>query len=211
MDKIKICIVEDELEFQEWIVDEINEVDDIESLGTYDLAEDALIEIPRLKPDIVIMDLGLNKSNMDGIECMLRLKLVSPGIKFLVITSNTNESLVFEALRVGAGAYIQKGDIPRDLIDLIREFYQGGAPMSPGIARRLIESFHKPPDDLVMLNNLSTREMEILDKLSQGFLYKEIADQLKIAEGTVKQHAHNIYQKLQVNNRTEAIRKYLNK
>ena len=209
-EKIKVCIVEDDLEFQSWILEEINDADYIECLSTYDIAEDALAEIPQLKPDIVIMDLGLEKSDMGGIACMLRLKLVVPEQKFLVITSNSDESVLFEALRVGAGAYIQKGDIPKQLIDLLEDFHTGGAPMSPGIARRVIENFHRSAEDLERLKTLSPRENETLALLSKGFLYKEVADKLTIAEGTVKQHAHKIYKKLQVNNAIEAVRKYLN-
>lgn len=209
-DKIIVVIVEDDLEFQSWILEEINDAPDIECIQTFDVAEDALAAIPQLKPDIVIMDLGLDKSDMDGIECMLRLKIVAPDLKFLVITSNSDEASLFEALRVGAGAYVQKGDIPKQLIDLLKDFHLGGAPMSPGIARRIIENFHKPAEDLVLLKTLSPRETETLELLSKGFLYKEIGNKLTIAEGTVKHHTHNIYKKLQVNNCIEAIRKYLN-
>jgi DNA-binding NarL/FixJ family response regulator len=210
VNKIRVSIVEDDIEFQKWIIEELSDAQSIECISTYDIAENALSSIPQQRPDIVIMDLTLEKSDIGGIECMLRLKLVSPGLKFLVITANSDENLVFEALRVGAGAYLQKGDIPKKLVELIYDFYEGGVPMSPGIARRVITSFHKPIEDLVLLKKLSQRENEILKLLSQGFLYKEIASNLGIKEGTVKQHAHKIYKKLQVNNRTEAIRKYLN-
>lgn len=207
--KIRVSIVEDDLEFQKWILEELDEAAHIECISTYDVGENALAELPQIKPDIVIMDLALEKSDMSGIECMLRLKLVSPGLKFLVITANSDESVVFEALSVGAGAYIQKSEIPRKFIDLITEFQEGGAPMSPGIARKIIGRFHKPTQDLILLKELSPRETEVLDNLAKGYLYKEIADNLEIAEGTVKQHSHKIYKKLQVNNRTEAIGKYL--
>jgi DNA-binding NarL/FixJ family response regulator len=207
---INISIVEDDREFQSWILEEIKEAAHINCLSTYDNGEDALAAIPQLKPDIVIMDLNLNNTEMDGIECMLRLKLVAPAIKFLVMTANNDESSLYDALSAGAGAYIQKGDIPRQLSDLIGEFYAGGAPMSSGIAKRIIENFHRQPEDIMQLKSLSTRENQTLELLSKGFLYKEVADRLTIAEGTVKQHAHNIYKKLQVNNCVEAIRKYLN-
>ena len=208
--QITISIVEDDVEFQSWILEEIKDAPHITCLSTYDNGEDALAAIPQLKPDVVIMDLNLHNTDMDGIECMLRLKLVAPAIKFLVMTSNNDESSLFEALSAGAGAYIQKGDIPRQLGDLIGEFYEGGAPMSSGIAKRIIENFHRLPEDIIRLKTLSNRENQTLELLSKGFLYKEVADRLKIAEGTVKQHAHNIYKKLQVNNCVEAIRKYLN-
>lgn len=218
-DLIKISIVEDDPEFQEWLVAELSDEPRFKIVSRYDVAEQALARIPLEKPDVVIMDLGLEKSDIGGIECMLRLKLVSPELKFLVITAHGGDEKVFEALKVGAGAYILKSDISDKLIKVLDEFYQGGAPMSAQIAQKIIASFHKAPSDIVLVQQLSAREMEILDFLSQGFLYKEIAEKLtnendpekKIAEGTVKKHTHNIYQKLQVNNRTEAIRKYLNR
>ena len=207
---IKVSIIEDDLEFQEWILEELNNAPTIKCVSRHLSGDEALTQIPQLQPDIVIVDLTLKKSKIDGIECMFRLKLVLPKIKFLVISAHSDEGKIFEALRVGAGAYLQKEDIPRQLTELIFEFHKGGAPMSPGIAQRIIKSFHQPANELVLLKELTFREKEILDHLSNGYLYKEIADNLDIKEGTVKQHAHNIYQKLQVNNRTEAIRKYLN-
>jgi DNA-binding NarL/FixJ family response regulator len=208
---IKIAIVEDEPEFQEWILEEINEVMDVECVGRYDVAEDALKHLPQLQPDIVIMDLALQKSDMNGLECMLRLRLVAPEMKFLVLSAQSDESHIFEALRVGAGAYIQKDEIPDKLITLIREFHGGDSPMSRGIAKRVIESFRKPAEDLLRLTELSPKESQVLEILSKGFLYKEAADQMGIVEGTVKQHAHKIYKKLQVYNLVEAIRRYLMK
>ncbi len=218
-DLIKISIVEDDPEFQDWLVEELSDEPRFEIISRFDIAENALAKIPQERPDIVIMDLGLEKSDIGGIECMLRLKLVSPTLKFLVITAHGGDEKVFEALKVGAGAYILKSDISDKLIKVLDEFWQGGAPMSAQIAQKVIASFHKAPTDIVQVQKLSEREMEILNYLSQGFLYKEIAEKLtnendpekKLAEGTVKKHAHNIYQKLQVNNRTEAISKYLNR
>lgn len=218
-DLIKISIVEDDPEFQDWLVEELSDEPRFKVISRYDVAENALANIPLERPHIVIMDLGLEKSDIGGIECMLRLKLVSPDLKFLVITAHGGDEKVFEALKVGAGAYILKSDISDKLIKVLDEFQNGGAPMSAQIAQKVIASFHKAPTDIVQVQQLTEREMEILDYLSKGFLYKEIAEKLinendpekKLAEGTVKKHAHNIYQKLQVNNRTEAIRKYLNR
>lgn len=214
---IRVVIVEDDPEFREWLEMELEDPG-FECIGSFDVAENALAQVPQLKPDIVIMDLGLEHSDIGGIECMLRIKLVSPAQKFLVMTSHGDDERVFEALKVGAGAYILKNDIPKKLIHVIDEFHKGGAPMSAEIAQKVISSFHKPTNDLVSLQQLTPREKEILDLLSKGYLYKEIADMLPnendrsktISEGTVKIHAHKIYQKLHVNNRTEAIKKYLN-
>ena len=216
---IKVCIVEDDPEFQEWLSEELAEASHIECLGIFSVAEDAMAKIPVLRPNIVLMDLGLEKSSIGGIECMLRLKLVSPELRFMVVTSYGDDEKVFEALKVGAGAYILKGDISRSLIDRLDEFSRGGAPMSAEIARKVITTFHREAADLALLQQLSPREKDILDLLAKGFMYKEIAgmlhnenDQSKtISEGTVKIHAFNVYQKLQVNSRIEAMKKYLNR
>ncbi len=216
---IRISIVEDDPEFQEWLLAELSDDPRFQCISRYDVAENALAKIPQEKPAIVFMDLGLDKSDIGGVECMLRLKLVSPNLKFLVITAHGGDDKVFEALKVGAGAYILKSDISKKLVQVLDEFYAGGAPMSAEIAQKVITSFHKPPTDIVEVQQLSPKETKVLDLLSKGFLYKEIADMLpnendptkNISEGTVKIHAHNIYQKLHVNNRTEAIRKYLNR
>lgn len=209
MEKIKICIVEDDAEFQEQISEKITKDEDIEILDTFSKGEEAIAKIPDLNPHIVIMDLTLKNSKFNGIETMLQLKLVAPDIKFLVLSSHSDEKMVFESLRVGAGAYLHKEDISRELTNSIKDFYKGGAPMSPGIADLVIKSFHIPTSELQLIQRLTAREKEILDYLSDGFLYKEIADKLGIKEGTVKQHTHKIYLKLQVNNRAEAIKKYL--
>jgi len=206
MSNITIAIVEDEVDFQDWIRDEIAEAEDISLLGAFDVAEDALRHIPALNPHIVIMDLTLQKSPRDGIECMVRLLQVLPEVQYLVITANNDEEKLFEAIKVGARAYLQKDEIPRELVDLIREFHAGGSPMSPGIARRVLNYFNQPTE---LISKLSARELEVLRQMARGFLYKEIAANLDIEIGTVKQHTHKIYKKLDVNNNVEAILKYL--
>lgn len=214
----KICIVEDDDEYRDFLRRDIEDVPGYECVGTFDVAEAALRRIPLERPDIVLMDLGLDKSLINGIECMLRLKLVCPDLKFVVITVFDTDDKVFEALRIGAGAYILKKDIPDRLIQILDEFIAGGAPMSMEIARKVISSFHKSKQDLELIQQLTEREIEILELLSKGLLCKEIAahlthkyknNQENIKEGTVKQHINHIYHKLQVNNRVEAIRRYL--
>lgn len=206
MPDITIAIVEDEIDFQNWILEEVEEANDITCLGAFDIAEVALRQIPALEPSIVIMDLTLHKSPMDGIECMVRLRQVLPEVQYLVITANNDEQHLFEAIKVGARAYLQKDEIPRKLVDLIREFNAGGSPMSPGIARRVLNYFNTPNK---VVDKLSPRELEVLQQMARGFLYKEIEKNLNISIGTVKQHAHSIYRKLEVNNNVEAILKYL--
>lgn len=191
-------------------MEEIEESDQFECVASFETAEESLKYIPSLNPDAIIMDLGLDTSNIDGIECMLRLKINNPDLRFMVVTSFSNDDKIFEALRVGAGAYILKNDIPDKLIEVLTDFVQNGSPMSPTIAQKLVRSFHKPIIDLSSIQTLSDRETQILDLISKGFLNKEIKDQLGIAENTVKVTTYKIYKKLQVNNRVEAVKKYLN-
>lgn len=205
-----VCIVEDDQEFRDWVLEELEEHDQFKCLGNYATAEHALREIPQLDAHIVIMDLGLIGSGMDGIECMLRLKLVKPQLRFMVITAFSQDIKIFEALRVGAGSYILKTDIPDKLIHVLEDFAKDGSPMSASIAQKVIRSFHKPVESLAQIQQLSPRENEIIELISKGYLNKEIKNELGISENTVKVTTYNIYKKLQVNNRVEAVRKYLN-
>ncbi|MEM6397913.1 MAG: response regulator transcription factor [Bacteroidota bacterium] len=209
MPDINIVIVEDEPDFQEWILEELEEDTDIQCLKTFDTGEQALKEIPSLRPDIVVMDLNLGKNRMNGSECIFRLRLEAPGLKFLVLSSHVDETHVFEALKVGARAYLQKGDIPGRLADLIRRFQDGTPSMSPAIAQLVMNHFNRSEKDLRLIERLTDRELEVLHELSEGLSYKMIAGKFHLADGTVKQHAHHIYNKLEVNSKAEAIRVYL--
>ena len=211
MNQLKISLVEDDPSFQNWIVNSLQEEDQIDCVSTHSDGEEALAEIPYHQPDIILMDLTLENSKYDGIECILRLRVNWPNFKFLVLSAHDDEYRIFEALRVGAGAYLYKEEIDsQSLIASILEFHRGGAPMTPGIAKRIIKNLQQPTEDLQRLQSLTPREKGVLELLSRGKLYKEVADTLKIKEGTVKQHAHNIYQKLQVFNAVEAMLKYFN-
>ena len=205
-----ICIVEDNSEFRQWLVEEIEESEQFRCLANFETAQDALEQIPALGPDAVIMDLGLDTSKIDGIECMLRLKENHPNLRFMVITSFSQDEKIFEALRVGAGAYILKDDIPDKLISVLTDFVNNGSPMTTSIAQKLLRSFHQPVQDLQNLEKLSPRETQVLDLIAKGYLNKEIKMKLDISENTVKATTYKIYKKLQVNNRVEAVKKYLN-
>lgn len=209
MDTIKIAIVEDEPSFQEWILEELASSNDINCLQVFSTGEEALAQIPQLRPDIVIMDLHLGKNRMDGCECIFKLRLEAPGLKFLVLSSHVDETHVLEALKVGARAYLQKGDIPGRLADTIRRFQAGSPTMSPAIAQLIMDHFNRSQEELRLIDQLTKREIEVLEELIEGFSYKMVADRLDIKLGTVRIHAHNIYQKLEVNCLAEAIRIYL--
>jgi DNA-binding NarL/FixJ family response regulator len=172
-------------------------------LQSFASAEEAIAHIPALQPDIVIMDINL--AAIDGIRCVRELKPLCPATQFIMFTINEDSSQIFEALEAGASGYLIKTTPPSKIIEALEELHQGGAPMSAGIARKVVSSFQKKP--AIPNNPLSTRETEILTWLSKGFMYKEIAGKLNITTGTVRQHIHKIYEKLHVQNRTEAINK----
>jgi len=204
---IKISIVEDIYEVRSGLFHRINEAPDLECISSFSSAEDMLTGItPGTVPEVVIMDIGL--PGMSGIEGVIRLKEKYPHINFLMFTIFADDH-VFEALKAGADGYILKREAPEKILQAIREVKDGGAPMSRTIARKVLDSFRPKKKNSVTIESLTPRQIEILELLDTGLSYKLIADQLEIAEGTVKQHIHHIYRKLQVNNRTEAINKYL--
>lgn len=181
---------------------------DFKVLDTYKTAEEALIGIPQLKPDIVIMDINL--PGMSGIECIRQLKNKIPSTQFMMFTVYENDEKVFDALKAGASGYLLKNTGLVQLIEALKELHTGGSPMSANIARKLVTIFREQ-NKTENIGALSPRENEILQLLAKGLLYKEIADQLHISTATVRQHIHKIYEKLHVQNRTEAINKMLGK
>lgn len=202
-----ICIVEDAKVISDILELRINRTDDMKCLATYNNAEAAIRRIPDLNPDIVIMDIGLPGAS--GIEAITSIKQRQPGIAFLVFTVFDNDDNIFNALKAGAAGYIMKDEKPSGVIAAIREFLDGGAPMSAAIGKRVLQSFRDQPqtpsrEDM----DLSPRQLEILELISKGHLNKEIADKLCITEGSVKVQVSRIYKKLQVNNRVEAINRY---
>lgn len=206
---IRVSVVEDQPDVLNSLVRRIDRAEGMICLSHFTNAEDALEKIPQQQPDLVLMDIGLPR--MDGVECMIRIKMQVPEADFLMFTVFDNDETVFDALKGGAVGYVLKSDGPAGALDAIGEYARGGAPMSREIARKVLSSFHtvnKRPKE--GFEDLTPQQALILGQLSQGLLNKEIADRLGISEGTVKQHNYAIYKKLQVNNRTEAVQKYLN-
>ncbi len=177
-------------------------------LGSFISAEDAIVDIPRLKPNVVLMDINLG--GMSGIDCVRELKPQFPDILFMMCTVYEEDEKIFEALAAGANGYILKKTAPGKLLEAIRELQDGGAPMSSQIARKVVTAFQGKPSTsgITSLDKLSNRENEILELLAKGLLYKEISSQLGIAQETVRKHVYHIYEKLHVNNRVEAVNKY---
>ncbi len=202
---ISISIVEDLDEVREGLTQFISLNSDFKVLKTFRTAEEALVEIPRLNPAIVIMDINL--PGMNGIECIRQVKDQSPATQFMMFTVYENDEKVFEALKAGASGYLLKNTGLLQLVEAIKELHEGGSPMSSNIARKLVSVFREKESTLPPVHALSARENEVLQHLSRGLLYKEIADKLSISTGTVRQHIHKIYEKLHVQNRTEALNK----
>jgi DNA-binding NarL/FixJ family response regulator len=210
MKKTGISIVEDLDEVRNELERIVNSCDDFVLISSYSNAENCLKEIKELHPDIIIMDINLPR--MDGIECIRQATTLAPATQFMVFTIFENSDKVFDAIEAGANGYLLKNTTPEKMVEALKELQDGGAPMSAHIARRVVASLQKKKDILNFeANVLTTREKEILDQLAKGFLYKEIAAKLGISTGTVRQHIHHIYEKLHVQNRTEAINKVYGK
>lgn len=206
---ISLAIVEDLDEVRDGLKNFIGFSNDFKVLDTFKTAEEALLDLPKLQPDIVIMDINL--PGMNGIECIRQVKDKSPATQFMMFTVYENDEKVFEALKAGASGYLLKNTGLVQLIESLKELYNGGSPMSANIARKLVTVFRNKETNNEVLSVLSPKENEILLLLAKGLLYKEIAEQLHISTSTVRQHIHHIYEKLHVQNRTEAINKAFGK
>ena len=206
---IEIGILEDLKEVAESVQAFINEERDMRCHHLYTNAEDAIHFVPHANLDLLIVDIGLPRAS--GIDAIKQLSDMCPKLKFCIFTVHQEDEKIFQSLKAGAKGYILKSASQEKIIASIRELMLGGAPMSPSIAHRIIETV-RDLEIRPVRNSLpiSSREMQLLTLLSKGKLYKEIAFQLGITLGTVKQHIHNIYAKLQVTNKVEAINKLNN-
>ena len=206
---LSIAIVEDLDAVRNGLKEFISLNTDFIVVGAYKTGEEALTNLPIVAADIVIMDINL--PGMNGIECIRRVKDKSPGTQFMMFTVYENDEKVFEALKAGASGYLLKNTGLLQIAESVKELHDGGSPMSANIARKLVNLFQDKSKQASPTDVLTNRENEILLLLSKGLLYKEIADQLQITPGTVRQHIHKIYEKLHVQNRTEAINKAFGK
>ena len=207
---IQVSVVEDTIDLCKTLEMMINATEGLSCLSIHFNGEDAYEKIIIQPPDIVLIDLGLPK--MSGVECIQKLKSKLPRLQFLVLTIKDQDDQVFGALTAGASGYLLKTSSPMEIIESIRELYDGGAPMSADVARKVVSYFQKSISFKSPFEGLLTnREKEILTWLSMGKLYKEIAAELFISIETVKSHCHNIYEKLHVSTRTEALNKYFNR
>jgi len=206
---ISVAIVEDLDVIRNGLKDFISLSTDFIVTGSFKTGEEAFEHLPEIKPDIVIMDINL--PGMNGIECIRRVKDKSPTTQFMMFTVYENDDKVFEALKAGASGYLLKNTGLLQIAESIKELHEGGSPMSANIARKMVNLFRDTDKKTPFLDILSKREKEILQLLAKGLLYKEIAEQLNITTGTVRIHIHKMYEKLHVQNRTEAINKVFGK
>ena len=204
---ITVSIVEDNEQLRGTLARVIDRAEGFRCVSHYPTAEAALQGLPKDRPEVVLMDINL--PGMYGVECVRHLKPRLPGTQVLMLTVYEDTDTIFNALAAGASGYLLKRTKSAELLEAIREVNRGGSPMTTHIARKVIQSFQKTGPSTQPTENLSEREQEVLDCLSKGFLYKEIAEKLGISYETVHTYIRRIYEKLQVRTRTEAVAKFL--
>jgi len=178
---------------------------EVQLAGSWRDAETAIKEVPEILPDVILTDIQL--PGLNGIECIRRLKKDCPNIQFLVLTVFGEDEKIFEALKAGASGYLLKSSSPETIVNAIKEIHNGGSTMSPGIARKIIQYFHEPLFERGY-TIFTEREKQVLELMSQGKLVKEIAAELYVTSHAIKKHVKNIYQKMQVQNKVEAVMKW---
>jgi DNA-binding NarL/FixJ family response regulator len=204
---ITVSIVEDNEQLRTTLARVISRAAGFKCVSHYGSAEAALEGLPKDRPEVVLMDINL--PGMNGVECVRQLKALVPATQAIMLTVYEDTENIFNALAAGAAGYLLKRTRSAELLEAIGEVHRGGSPMTTHIARKVTQSFQKSGPSPQPAENLSQREQEVLDCLSQGFLYKEIAEKLGISYETVHTYIRRIYEKLQVRTRTEAVAKFL--
>lgn len=205
---IQVLLAEDERIFRKGVVASLATAADIKVVGEVETGLDALNAVPKLRPDLVLMD--LNMDVMGGVEATRRIKAAHPEVKVVILTVSDLDQDLFEAIKAGADGYLLKRIGPEELANAVRQAFQGDSPLSPAIAGKVLKEFRQgrmapvsaPPAEA---EALTARELEVLQLATQGYAYKEIGAKLFVAESTIKNHMRNIMEKLQLRNRSEAI------
>jgi DNA-binding NarL/FixJ family response regulator len=205
--KKRIGIVEDDRDLREALGMMIQFTDQYELAGSFENAELALEEMPKLTVNAILMDINLPGES--GIICVNKLKSICPSVLVLMCTSYEDDEKIFQSLEAGASGYILKTEGPAKIIGALDELFEGGSPMSSSIARKVVASFSKMESQNKITESLTAREREVLELLAKGQMNKEVAAQLEISNGTIRKHIQNIYEKLHVNTRVEAVNLYL--
>ena len=204
---ITVAIVEDNDKLRGTLARLLDRAAGFRCVSQYPSAEDALKGLPQVRPDVVLMDINL--PGMNGVECVRQLKQLIPETQVMMLTVYEDTENIFNALAAGAGGYLLKRTSSKELLEAIQAVHSGGSPMTMHIARKVVQSFQKTAATAQPAENLSEREQQVLDLLSQGLIYKEIAEKLGISYETVHTYVRRIYEKLQVRTRTEAVAKFL--
>jgi DNA-binding NarL/FixJ family response regulator len=203
---ITVAIVEDDARIRRSLAAMLGTAEDIECVGEFASAEEALRNVPALRPRVIFMDIHL--PGMSGVDCVREIAGTGSKPQIVMLTSYDDSDAIFSSLSAGACGYLLKPIRTAQLLAAVRDVYSGGAPMSGQIARRVVEAFNKPaakPPSLPSHGSLSEREAQILQLLSEGYLYKEISDKLSISYSTVRTHIERIYEKLHVQSRAQAV------
>ncbi len=213
MNKIGVVLVEDKADMRAVVKDIINLSEDCICLGAAGTPAEAREYILTMKPEVVLMDVHLNAQET-GIDLIRELKPQVPATEFMIFSVFEDEDTIFDALSAGATGYLIKKTDPVDTLEAIRELREGGAPMSRQIARKVIANHQstthadRSGNHSQSLTELTDREQEILEQLAKGLIYKEIAANVNLSPETVRKHVYNIYLKLHVSNRVEAVNRY---
>jgi DNA-binding NarL/FixJ family response regulator len=208
MTTLRVSLVEDDAEVRHIFAAWIGSAEGLMCCSEYGTAESAMADLPSVKPDVVVIDINL--PGISGIECVRRLKPLLPATQFVMLTVYEDSDHLFNALAAGASGYLLKRTSCDELLAAVRAVHGGASPMTGSIARRIVQYFHAGPSPASDAARLTPREQAVLDLLVRGFLYKEIADTLKISVPTVNTHVRNIYEKMHVRSRGQAVAKYAN-
>ena len=203
---IKVGIVEDNKTLREGFETLINRTPEMQCICACGTVGDAVKQIPPAQPDVVLMDIQLPDGT--GIDCTARIKEQLPDVQIIVVTVYADSDWIFQALQAGASGYLLKRATPARIIEAIREAQEGGVPMTPEIARKVIGQFQAPIKAAEEVESLTPRETEVLQFIMHGLANKEIADRMSISVNSVKWHLRHIYEKLHVRSRVEAVLKY---
>jgi len=204
---IKVAIVDDDEGIRTSLATLIRRAPALRLVGDYADAEAALKDLPHRPPDVVLMDINL--PGMNGVECVRQLKSSLPKVQFLMLTVYEDNDSLFNSLKAGASGYLLKRTASARLLEAIHDVHDGGSPMTPQLARRVVQYFSRPVEGGSPLSRLTPGERDFLDQLAKGYAYKEIADRMSISIDTVRSYVRTVYEKLHVHSRTEAVVKYL--
>jgi DNA-binding NarL/FixJ family response regulator len=204
---IRVSIIEDDAWIRENLADRIKQTPGFICAGAYRTGEEALAQLPGLSPDVILMDINLPK--MNGIECVRQIKVMIPSAQVLMLTVYEDSDKIFNSLLAGASGYLLKRTPQAEILEAIADVHRGNSPMTGHIARKVVQYFNQRGGPGTDVEKLSSREKEVLEHLTKGVPYKEIATLLSVSIDTVRAHIKGIYSKLHVHSRGEAVAKYL--